>query len=601
MARTLRSVVATSKRLSPTARRRFLTLCLFLSALLFYTFTLAPTVTWADGARLQTEAITGSSSYLLFEETSQAATDGLPLDRLGVAAWDHPLYIMLGQLFRALPWGEAPYRINLMSALAAAATIALVFRIGLWMTNDAAASTFGAIVLAISHTFWFHAVLAEVYALHSLFMVSLIGLALRWSHHRRPRDMMLFALVAGLGLATHLMLAPTVLIVVLFMAITAMSQSGRGQLRAAHSPWQPLNSKGAWTRRVIVCAGLFLAGFSPWWIQFLRMTRLIGAPLTLKLATGYPWVPGSFAIPSVEAGFYNLLIYAGWLIYQFTPFGVAFGVYGFLSLVRVRRRSALFLIALFLVHAALSANYTAPDRFALHLPSYVVFALFVAPGISRLKRAMHTSLSGHAWLTFGWRASLLMACLAPMVIYAITPQALPIMGFTDERLGIRPIGAGARDTLRYFLDPNKRGDYSAERFGRSTMSRLAPNALVFTPRHSDGEVYFVLRYFQLVESLRPDIHLELMLFDGKNTVSEAILDLVHSQMSCRPIYFASLDAHTYPIDSLHSHFYFVPEANLFRLMAYRPLRHESACPDLHLRWAGVPLSQLVANVLQQWP
>jgi hypothetical protein len=165
-------------------------------------------------------------------------------------------------------------------------------------------------------------------------------------------------------------------------------------------------------------------------------------------------------------------------------------------------------------------------------------------------------------------------------------------------LGIQPIGTGARDTLAYFLNPNKRGDDSAARFGRSTLAQLAPDALVFTAKLSDQEAYVVLRYFQAVEGLRPDVRLELMLFDPLDEMSQAVLVQVHSQMWCRPLYLASLNPSAYPLETLRAEFEIVPEANLYRLLPRQPQPATPTCPDLDTRWTGITLDQLIRRAMR---
>ena len=93
-------------------RTRILVVLLFLAVLAFYIVTLQPSLAWGDGIRLQREVVT-AESFILAEMVEPAlsevervdfADDPLPFARLGVAAWDHPLYVMLGHtLLRALP------------------------------------------------------------------------------------------------------------------------------------------------------------------------------------------------------------------------------------------------------------------------------------------------------------------------------------------------------------------------------------------------------------------------------------------------------------------------------------------------------------------
>ena len=103
----------------------------------FYVYTLAPGLVWADGGRLQADAVTGASLYWHFDELSGIPTDGWPFDRLGVAAWDHPVWVMLGHALVSLPFGAPAWWLNLLSALPAAGTVALVYLIIRRLTAEA--------------------------------------------------------------------------------------------------------------------------------------------------------------------------------------------------------------------------------------------------------------------------------------------------------------------------------------------------------------------------------------------------------------------------------------------------------------------------------
>jgi hypothetical protein len=91
-------------------RRSAIERCIvFASALALYLYTLAPSVNWADAARMQMDVLNGGSTYAFLDEARDLPTDGHPFDRLGVTAWDHPLYVMLGHTFTALPLGSPPF------------------------------------------------------------------------------------------------------------------------------------------------------------------------------------------------------------------------------------------------------------------------------------------------------------------------------------------------------------------------------------------------------------------------------------------------------------------------------------------------------------
>jgi hypothetical protein len=135
-------------------------------ALAFYIHTLQPSLAWGDGTRLQREAVTGESFILAEMVEADFAPDPFPFARLGVAAWDHPLYVILAHtLVRAMPGIHDLWLVNLVSAVFAAGAVALVYAWVLRHTGSTAAACVAAGSLAVSHTFWFHAVTPEVYSL----------------------------------------------------------------------------------------------------------------------------------------------------------------------------------------------------------------------------------------------------------------------------------------------------------------------------------------------------------------------------------------------------------------------------------------------------
>jgi hypothetical protein len=148
---------------------------------IFYIYTLAPSLNWADGARMQLDVMFEGSTYWSFDEARQVSTDGLPFDKLGVAAWDHPLYVMIAQLFRRLPVSDPLYRINLMSAFFGVLAIAILYKLGRVLTGDPIAAALGALALAVSHTFWFHSVHPVYYAVVGDEKLEVSGI------HRTPR------------------------------------------------------------------------------------------------------------------------------------------------------------------------------------------------------------------------------------------------------------------------------------------------------------------------------------------------------------------------------------------------------------------------------
>jgi hypothetical protein len=101
----------------------------------------------------------------------------------------YPLYTLLARLASLGPWSNVAWSVNLLSALAAAVTVALVYLVARCLLPPPAQvrrlpALAGALALAVSPVFWSQAVVAEVYTLHAAFVAGLLWLALRWA--RRP-------------------------------------------------------------------------------------------------------------------------------------------------------------------------------------------------------------------------------------------------------------------------------------------------------------------------------------------------------------------------------------------------------------------------------
>lgn len=145
----------------------------------------------------------------------------------------YPTYTLLAWLFTRLPIGVVAYRVNLLSAVCAAGTVVLVFRLAQHLlpaaelgeveaTAGPAAAvrawllpTAAALTLAFSSLLWSQAVISEVYALLALFTAFLLWLLVRWRQMGSSRYLLLAALLLGLGLGNHVTLifaAPAVLV-----------------------------------------------------------------------------------------------------------------------------------------------------------------------------------------------------------------------------------------------------------------------------------------------------------------------------------------------------------------------------------------------------
>ena len=104
------------------------------------------------------------------------------LPTLGIAhPSGYPLYTLLGKLFTLfLPFRDPAGRANLLSALAAALTVGLLYLIAHRLAGSRSAALTATAAFAISPAWWSQATIAEVYALHGLLVVLFISCLLRW-------------------------------------------------------------------------------------------------------------------------------------------------------------------------------------------------------------------------------------------------------------------------------------------------------------------------------------------------------------------------------------------------------------------------------------
>jgi hypothetical protein len=107
----------------------------------------------------------------------------LVVQRLAIAhPTGYPLYTLLGKLFSLGPGSNVAWSVNLLSAVAGALAVALVYLAARQLTRRRWPALLGALALAVSHVFWSQSVIAEVYTLNAAFVAGLLWLALRWAH-----------------------------------------------------------------------------------------------------------------------------------------------------------------------------------------------------------------------------------------------------------------------------------------------------------------------------------------------------------------------------------------------------------------------------------
>jgi len=135
-----------------------------------------------------------------------------------------PLYLLVGRLFSLLPLADnIGLRINLLSTLVSTFTVMLLYlcivhlaRIWRGRENTVAekitvygGAAVGALAFAFSHSFWWNAVEAEVYAVSMFFTAFVFYLALRWRDSADApsgnRILLFIFYLVGLSIGVHLL------------------------------------------------------------------------------------------------------------------------------------------------------------------------------------------------------------------------------------------------------------------------------------------------------------------------------------------------------------------------------------------------------------
>ena len=134
-----------------------------------------------------------------------------------------PLFLILGHIFSFLPFGDHGWRINLISVFASGFTVMLTYLIIVHLVMEwkgelktksdwylaIFSGVIGALTFAFTHSFWFNAVEAEVYASSMLFTALVIWLILVWATKAdepgNERYLLLIAYLIGLAIGVHLL------------------------------------------------------------------------------------------------------------------------------------------------------------------------------------------------------------------------------------------------------------------------------------------------------------------------------------------------------------------------------------------------------------
>jgi hypothetical protein len=404
---------------------------------------------------------------------------------LGLAhAPGYPVYLLLVHLFSHLPVGDIGYRSNLFSAVANAGTVGLLALLIRQLCQRWAPALIAALCFAFSFTIWSVAVVAEVYTFQGLLLALLLLLLLRW---RRTGDAdALYGVAAIYGLA----LANTLAAVLWAPGLAALAPQRRrltprrlgaiiGLGLVALTPILYLPWRSA-AQPAFVSAGFYdvQASFHP-----LNLT----SPANLGAYLAGQQFAGLF-FTRLAVGFGPAALeFLGWLVAAFLGIGVPLGLWGIWTLWRRDVGLAVGLLATMIPHTVFFISYGATDKAMMFLPVYLVWSVLIGVGADMLFDA------------FPSRSAMLLALL-PLTMLIINWSAVSLHD-----------AWGPAEQARRRL-------------------QTAPADTVYLSTWGEAET---MRYFQLVEGLRPDVQVINRFFVPPENEAPLISAVLRQQ---RPVY-----------------------------------------------------------------
>ncbi len=417
-------------------------------------------------------------------------------------ALSHPLYYILALGAKCIRLGEFGRRVNLVSAVAAALAVAnLYLLVRLWLGRDFPA-VIAALTLAVSHTFWWHASIAETYTLWAALFLGELVVLLGYTRTKRVGYLYGLGLLNGLAVAVHMLAVIPLVCYVVFLFVLLMRKSIRA-------------------KDLALCAALWILGALPYeYLVFKNVIQSGDLPGTLASAvfgdrwradvlnTNLSWkllkedllfITLNFPTPNV------LLFFVG--LFGLRKIG---GTAGFRHVV----------LALSILFLAFAARYTIVDRYAFFLPFYCLVAVVIGIGVQE----------SAGW---GWphRAPLIAAfAVLPVAVYAAAPE---LARRSNLSLGTRQ-DIPYRNDYEYFLRPWRTGYTGAEDFAREALETAEPNAVIC----ADTTTVAPLLYVQEVKGLRPDVKIVTGVAHspGAPRVEEQTIEPLLAQ---RPVYVVS--------------------------------------------------------------
>ncbi|MDD5063244.1 MAG: DUF2723 domain-containing protein [Phycisphaerae bacterium] len=482
-----------------------------LAAAVLYIVSCAPGPLWQDSGMYQ---------YRIWHNDIEG--------KLGLAL-SHPLYHIIGIGLKYIPLGEFAYRVNLISAIAAAFAIANLFLLlRLWLGKNAPA-LLAAITLALSWTIWQSASIAEVYTLYLALLLTELIMLLQYVRTKRVGFLYLLALFNGLAIADHMWGIIPLACYVVFVAVLLVQK----QIKL---------------RNIAVCVCLWVIGAAPYEYLIIKNILQTGDFATVIASTffGKKWsgVVLNTHLSARLAG-ENLIFMA----YNFPTPNVIFFFAGLYSLKKASpgRSFRNILLALLILFFVFAFRYTVLDRYVFFMPFYCLVSILIGVGFNALVTKPNRRTLCRIVFIFA---------LLPIPAYIIAPV---IAEKTQLKLTTKR-DIPYRNEYVWFLRPWQTGCYGPERFADEVFNTIECNSIIY----ADSTTVSPLLYLQEVKKRRSDTKIIPRLVNSEDS-PEFNEQTITKLLADKTVYVVS-PVKGYCPDFLLKRYSFIPAGIIWRVV-----------------------------------
>ena len=379
----------------------------------------------------------------------------------------YPLYILIGNVFISLiPINNVAYKLNVLSAIFASATVLLLYEVVYRITHQKIISWSVSAFFAFTNYFWQMALVTEVYTLHTFFLALNLLVILSQIQEFRYWKLFLFSFTFGLSLCNHtsgilftfgflwlllinfklntknlLLFAPMILIFLIGLLPYLYFP-----IRASSNPLLDYSRE---------YSGINLTTIrGVWW--------MISGQAYQYYAFGYAWT-------EIPNEIYHFIVY---LWRNYLGIGVIIGLVGIYNLWRTNWKLTMGLLLIFSSNMIFFINYRVFDKDTMFLPAFLIWIIFMAEGLKLIVGLSNEATGKEQLLHYRQHVFCFLVILLPL---------LPLI-------------------LNWkWVDINSM--HSTDSFARHVFNNSSPKSVII----GEWSSAVILEYYQIVEGKRPDL------------------------------------------------------------------------------------------------